>query len=434
MNRLETALKAGFRLLSSTIHTKTFGFLAIRAFILFAVGLYTLQPAMAEVTVTGVRLGEDVGRTRLVLDLSGPVDSHVFVLGNPYRLVVDLPELKWSAARQLPGESTVGLVRNMRFGQFAPGVFRLVLDLSGPAEVTRSFTLPPGSGFPHRFVIDLAGIPVAKFKPGNARKPKVGGGNTGAQEGVASPKADPVPPPARESRNSRRTIIIDAGHGGVDPGTIGRKGTKEKAVTLGVSLKLARILRKKGGYSVHMTRERDRFIPLRQRVALARKFDGERDSEDKLFLSIHADSARNRKANGATVYTLSEFASDKESAALAAKENRADVLAGIDLNDQSDDVSKFLIDLAQRETMDYSAQFAETLIGELGRKTKLRRNTHRFAGFRVLKAPDVPAALVELGYLSNKGDEKFLNSSRGQQKLAEGIANAIDVYFRDIAR
>jgi len=223
---------------------------------------------------------------------------------------------------------------------------------------------------------------------------------------------------------AKPVIVLDPGHGGIDPGTRGRLGTREKHVTL----RVARIIRRKllatGRYKVVMTRSDDTFVPLRQRIAIARKVDGD------LFISFHADALSIKSFRGAAVYTLSEKASDDEAAALAKKENKADIIAGIDLGRESGDVRNILIDLAQRETMNRSIHLARFLIGDLRREIKLVRNKkHRFAGFAVLRAPDVPSVLIELGYLSNKADERLLRSSRHHAKLARAIVRAIDRYI-----
>jgi N-acetylmuramoyl-L-alanine amidase len=218
-------------------------------------------------------------------------------------------------------------------------------------------------------------------------------------------------------------IVIDPGHGGDDPGAIGVSGTYEKNITLAAARDVRNELQRLGGYRVVLTRERDKFIRLRDRVAFGR------DAGADLFVSLHADTMPNRQVRGASVYTLSETASDAEAAALAVQENKADLIAGVDLTQETSEVANILIDLAQRETMNRSAQFAALLVDELRRETRLLRNTHRFAGFAVLKAPDVPSVLVELGFLSNRRDEKMLRTKAYRQKLAAAIARGIDRYL-----
>ncbi|AVM73233.1 N-acetylmuramoyl-L-alanine amidase [Magnetospirillum gryphiswaldense] len=245
-------------------------------------------------------------------------------------------------------------------------------------------------------------------------------------EEAATP-ARAAPEPALQGRSPRSegkaVVVIDPGHGGVDPGALGVSGIYEKHITLAMARELKAQLEKGGRYKVHLTRDRDVFIRLRERVAIARQYGAD------LFISLHADSVANPQLAGLSVYTLSQTASDGEAQTLADKENKADLIAGIDLSHESADVANILIDLAQRETMNRSAGFAGGVVTELGRETTLLGNTHRFAGFAVLKAPDVPSILVELGYLSNATEEKLLRQPDYRLKLAKGIARAIDRHF-----
>jgi N-acetylmuramoyl-L-alanine amidase len=226
----------------------------------------------------------------------------------------------------------------------------------------------------------------------------------------------------------RPLIALDPGHGGVDPGTVSSGGTREKDVTLATARELARQLEATGRYVVVLTRTDDRFLRLRQRVEAARTAGAD------LFLSLHADSIENRRVRGASVYTLSEIASDREAAALAAKENSADLIAGLDLSGESAEVRTILIDLAQRETMNQAAVFANLVIPELSSTGGTLRNGHRFAGFAVLKAPDIPSLLIEMGYLSNREDEELLLSPEYRIRLARALVRAIDHYFADLRR
>jgi N-acetylmuramoyl-L-alanine amidase len=218
-------------------------------------------------------------------------------------------------------------------------------------------------------------------------------------------------------------VYIDPGHGGPDPGTIGHSGTYEKNVTLAVAQELERELLATGRYRVKLTRRSDMFVALRERFEMARV-----DHAD-IFISLHANSSFVGDPRGLSVYTLSENSSDAEASALAAKENKADLIAGMDLTKQSTAVTSILIDLAQRETKNQSAHFAELLVNELGQVTMLLPNTHRFAGFAVLKAPDIASVLIEMGYLSNVQDEALLLSAAHRAKLAGAMLRAIDGYF-----
>jgi len=220
-----------------------------------------------------------------------------------------------------------------------------------------------------------------------------------------------------------KTVVLDPGHGGVDPGATGVDGTYEKDLVLSLGKALRDALERSGNYTVVMTRDTDIFLSLKARVAVGRR------AKADLFVSLHADSAPDSVVKGASVYTLSEKASDREAEALARQENQSDIIAGVDLSHESDIVTSILIDLAQRETKNLSAQFAAMLVSELGRQTKLIRNTHRFAGFAVLKSPDVASVLVELGYLSNRADEKQLLSAPYRTKLAQAVVKAVHEYF-----
>ena len=367
--------------------------------------------AVAKPIATGVRTGEHVSMTRFVLDLSEPVTYRVFMLPDPYRVVIDLPEIEWRASA-VDGYAA-GLIRGLRYGLFSAEVSRVVLDVAGPVAVARAFLLEPQGNSPYRFVLDLAPVDEATFRK-NLRL-------------AALPRApaDPAPRAAKPGRRAdgKHVVVIDPGHGGIDPGTVSVRGTYEKAVTLAIALELASELTGRGRYHVVLTRRRDVFVRLRKRLEKARKAGGE------LFISLHADSIKNRRFRGTSVYTLSEKSSDAETERLAARENKADIIAGVDLAAQSDQVTSILIDLAQRETMNFSASFATVLLTEIGKTGRLLRKSHRFAGFAVLKAPDVPSVLIEMGYLSNREDERLLTSRSRRRNLILAIAGAIDKYF-----
>lgn len=253
----------------------------------------------------------------------------------------------------------------------------------------------------------------------------------GETTGITASLGLSVPPPkpfARPQKREKITVVIDPGHGGIDPGTISLNGVYEKNITLAMARAMKKKLENTGRYKVLITRNRDIFIALRGRVKFAH------DAKAALFISLHADSVKNPNTRGASIYTLSERASDKEAAALADKENKADMIAGIDLTGESQEVTNILIDLAQRETMNQSGSFAKFLVKRLRKKTRLLRNTHRFAGFAVLKAPDVPSVLLEMGFLSNGKDERALRSRSHREKMAVAITAAIDDYFKHIGK
>jgi N-acetylmuramoyl-L-alanine amidase len=371
-------------------------------------------PALAGPAVLGVRMGLDADRTRLVLDLSAPVEAQTTLLTAPDRLVIDLPDVEW----KLPATATsggIGLIKGYRFAAFDAKTSRLVLDLSGPAHIVRSFNLPPNSGYQDRLVVDIA-------RAGDGAALSASAAATGSATSASQAATPRVPFPLKKPKQLSLTVMIDPGHGGVDSGTVGVDGDSEKTVVLELARKLKVTLKKKG-YRVLMTRDSDVYPSLKERVAKAR------NAKADVFLSLHADSNTDTALRGASVYTLSDVASDGETAELARKENRSDTIAGVDISGESDDVSWIIIELTMRETMNQSGRFARSLASELADVSPLLKNPHRHAGFRVLKAPDVPSVLVELGQFSNPEDERRLTDDASQDRMAAAIGRAVDRYF-----
>lgn len=415
---------------------------------LLAFGLGAAGAAQAAGTVvTDLRVGEHAASTRVVLDLTQPVTFSVFTLAAPYRVVIDMPEVGWRLpARPLPQDT--GLLKQLRYGRFQQGVTRVVLDTTGPAAVGRAVMLEPDGDSGYRLVVDLAGTsheafmralkqserkvattsreaeddkaPPAKAN-GKIVKATAKKGEAKVQE-AALPQAPAKQEPKRAAP-AKKTVVIDAGHGGADPGTVGPSGIYEKHITLTMARELKGVLERTGRYNVVLTRDRDVFIRLRKRVEIARKANA------NLFISLHADAIANNGIHGLSVYTLSEKASDKEAALLAEKENKADVIPGINLDDEPPEVANILIDLTQRETMNQSAFLAGRMVGELQREVSVLPNAHRFAGFAVLKAPEIPSILVELGFLSHRTEEKALRSKEHRAKIAAAISRAVNRYF-----
>jgi len=368
------------------------------------------------VVAQDARVAGDRERTRFIADLSKKVDVHVFAMGNPYRVIVDAPDVSF----QMPdgiGKEKRGLVTAYRYGLFAPGKARIVIDVSGPFLIDKAFVLEPRDDQPARLVVDLVPTDektfLAKLKEAKPAQP--------SSEGQAM-----IPLAPSRPADAKPVVVLDPGHGGVDPGTSSTTGITEKEVVLTFARTLKTKLEATGRYEVFLTRDDDTFLPLRERVEFAQKKGA------GLFLSIHADYFPQQidKATGATVYTLSEEASDEEARALAAKENFSDALAGIELpSDSDEELANILIDLAQRETQNRSVVFARSIVGELASKGTLHTKRLRSAGFRVLKAPDVPSVLLELGFLSNPDDEKRLTSEAWRDRNADAVAESIDVYF-----
>ncbi len=520
------------------------------------------RPSMSAVAAgdppvaTATRVGGDGRRTRFVADVTQPLGFSVYVIPDPFRVIIDLPEVDFELPAGI-GQQGRGLIDSYRYGRFAPGKSRIVLDANAPVLIEKSYVVKAENGQPARLVVDLirtdrvtfakihdrveramraakaaeegkpetvaaasgAGdggpdtarepeesrqaaleavpgepeplpvsgadgegaaprdpAPLPKPRPviadasdasdagntaGTPPEPDGGGGEeraddaapagdapqageeatvaaAGSEDGTVSEDAarelervmgalsSPPPlPPAKPHRDlpDRRVVVIDPGHGGVDPGAISRSGTYEKKVVLAFAKALRDKLAASGHYKVLMTRDDDTFVRLGDRVKFARR------NHADLFIAIHADSLRRGNARGATIYTVSERASDREAAELAAKENRADLIAGVDLVEENEEVTGILLDLAQRETKNHSVYFAKTLISEMKAKTRMHGRPHRYAGFRVLRAPDVPSVLVELGYLSSRADEKLLLSAQWRARVAGAMTKAVDAFF-----
>lgn len=324
-----------------------------------------------------------------------------FTLPNPNRLVVDVPSVAVKYKVSLPEDYAGKLIKSARFGQFSPQTSRFVFDLNQAVKISSIRKEPD------QLLVEITAN-IASERHKTAKKPQ-----SVDVSGYKNKKWDQPP-----------LIVIDAGHGGVDPGTIGEAGTQEKDVVLRYAKELKSKLLKLKKYRVILTRSEDEFIMLRKRVAIARKADA------NLFISLHADSADEPTARGLSVYTVSEQASDKEAEALAARENKSDIIGGMDLSNERSDVADILISLAQRETKNNSALLADFLVSNLTNKVRILPNPHRFAGFAVLKAPDIPSVLVEIGFLSHPQEEKEIKTKEYRNRVTDGITAGINAYFR----
>jgi N-acetylmuramoyl-L-alanine amidase len=362
---------------------------------------------------TDTRLAGDDQTTRFVVDFSRRVDLRAFTLADPYRVVIDIPQVTFKLPPRT-GEQGRGLVKAFRFGLVMQGGSRIVLDLMKPVRVEKAFALDAADGQPARLVLDLA----ATDREGFLR--------TVALESKPPPPVPALPAPGANTGDVRPIVVIDPGHGGIDQGTRAAGGDiTEKNIVLEFALLLRDQIEQAGKYRVVMTRTDDSFVALNDRVRMARNLQA------ALFVSIHADALRRGEgeAQGATVYTLSENASDAEAARLAEAENRADVIAGIDLSHEPNDVADILIDLAQRETKAFSVHFAKTVVSELRNVARLHKQPIKAAGFKVLKAPDVPSVLIELGYVSSKDDLKQLTSGAWRTRTAGSLTRTIDAFL-----
>ena len=373
-----------------------------------------------------MRLSNTGGRTRFVLELSENIDFSIFRLADPYRIVVDLPELDWTvgnAGSPMPAPS--GLIKAVRWGLFQAGDTRVVIDLGDAAEIKNAFVLPATGGTPHRFVIDLERTSKDKFLAQVGPQFRIGKQTPPTQVAQAKPDLKPEDKTraVRNPASTKKIVMLDPGHGGVDPGAIGTSGIYEKIITLAAAKQLKSRLEDTGRYKVVLTRDRDVSVGLTERRDLAH------DANADIFVSLHADSIVNRAVRGLSVYTLSEKASDAEAAALADQENDADRIIGIDLSRETQEVRHILVDLAQRESMNLATRVAGRLIDQLKREAMVLRNGHRFARFAVLKSPDIPSVLIEMGYLSNKDEEISLKTEAYRSKLMAAVVRGLDEHF-----
>jgi N-acetylmuramoyl-L-alanine amidase len=371
-----------------------------------------------------VRLAGDGKQTRFILDLDKTIQFRAFTLADPYRVVVDIPEVSF----QLPagaGTAGRGLIKAFRYGLVMPGGSRIVFDLTGPARITKSYVLDAANSQPPRLVLELEQVDRTTFVQslGAESRPELRPAIADAADVAVPVTAVAAAKPAAPA-DSRPVIVIDPGHGGIDNGT--QSGSEnEKSLVLGFGLALRDRIEKNGKYRVVMTRTDDTFIPLAERVRIAR------NQSAALFVSIHADALPRHEgdAQGATIYTRSDRASDAEAGRLAEVENKADAIGGVNLTEEPTEVADILIELAQRETRTFSNRFARLLVGEMKKTARMYKHPLKSAGFKVLKAPDVPSVLIELGYVSNKGDLENLVSENWRSRTVGSMAQAIDAFF-----
>lgn len=417
---------------------------------------------------TDVQIAADERQTRFVMELDRKISLRAFPLANPYRIVIDIPQVTF----QLPpkaGETGKGMIKAFRYGLVMSGGSRIVMDLKRPAKIQKAYVADGDKGEKPRLIVELAPTDRAHFMQALAsasrdtsadtitasitERAPVAGADKSAEAGpdirlVSAQAEEPKvqadqgqPDKAHTARiqdakasiagagaelaDPRPVVIIDPGHGGIDNGTQADSGESEKNIVLDFAKALRDRIEKGGKYRVVMTRDDDTFIPLAERVTIARRHKA------ALFLSIHADALPKGEgdAQGATVYTLSDTASDSEAAKLADAENKADLIAGINFTEEPTDVADILIDLVHRETKAFSSRFARTLVREMRTVARLHKNPLKSAGFRVLKAPDVPSVLLELGYVSNKADLQLLVNDKWRSRTVSSVAQAVDLFF-----
>jgi len=355
-----------------------------------------------------MRLWAAPDNTRVVFDVSRPHTYKLFSLQNPERVVIDVPD--GSVATTLKSENVSGgLVKGVRMAKNKPDTLRIVFDLQQPTR-PRSFSLKPNGQYGHRLVIDF-------FETDKPEIPV----STSRQTAAA---AQPAVTRAALSSSRELVIAIDAGHGGDDPGAIGRRGTREKDVVLAIARQLAALVEKQPGMRPVLIREGDYYVGLRQRINKARKYKAD------LFISIHADGFKDQRARGSSVYVLSPRGASSEMGRwLEAKENAADLAGGVSLDDKDDVLAGVLLDLSQSATMEASFEVADNMLGELKRLGATHKSSVQQAAFVVLKSPDIPSMLVETAFISNPAEENKLRDKRHQQALANAMLKGIRDYF-----
>ncbi len=364
--------------------------------------------------ISDVRIADRKTDTRIVFDLSSPVKHSVFMLQNPDRVVLDIDKC---VANGVLKASRVGgtLIKELRYAQKTSDKLRVVFDLNSSVS-PKSFLLPPSNGKAYRLVIDLTSTSSVAS-------------DTSTSSEINKPRVEPVIAMKDVPTSFRDVVVaIDAGHGGKDPGAIGRGGTREKDIVLAISKRLKTLIDKEPGMRAFLIRNGDSFVPLRGRIQKASKQNAD------IFISIHADAAVNRRAKGSSVYVLSQNGATSEAARILAKrENESDKIGGVSLENKDDVLKSVLVDLSQTATIDASIDLAEDILTELGRVGNILRDEVEQAGFAVLKSPDIPSVLVETAFISNPQEEKRLKTAAHQQKLATAILKGLRRYAKDHA-
>jgi len=405
---------------------KTLAILVLTIFVTSVAGPMVIVQAAPEASAVeskkaavayAARLVGDKGRARLIVDFDSAVSYKTSVIKDPKRIVINLSKTVFSLNKDAT-DVPDSVVEAFRFGAIDPQNSRIVLSLSSPALIDSQRMKSLNDQDRHRLIVDLVAVDAEKFQ-----KVAVERAETPPVAKAVKPEVQKRPEPRKRESKRKFLIVLDPGHGGIDYGAGGQRGTQEKDVTLNFAKQLATQLRENPSYEVMMTRDDDSFVSLTQRLEFAR------NEKADLFISIHADSLRQRNIRGATVYTLSKKGSDSLARSLARKQNRSDLIAGLALPQLEAPVNDILIDLTRRETKSFSKRFAKSLVGSMRKGVRLIRNPLRSADFFVLKAPEVPSVLLELGYLSNRRDEKLLSSKKWQQMVAGRMRLAIDGFF-----
>ena len=407
------------------------------------------QQASASNAITGLRLGQvDVhGQSglRIVVEMNARPQTRLLLLDSPWRLAIDSPSTDWESRLLPAGDLARAPASGYRFGHPTPDIGRLVIELDTPAAPVRAFILQPAEdgsvgyrfvvdlidGGPTRFAVARQALAKSRFQPEERPATPETPATISPLASVALPASRPDralqsgPKAAPDQRPKTFIVAIDAGHGGKDPGALGKRGTREKDITLKAAKMLAEELRKSAHITPILIRDSDRFYKLRTRIKRAR------DKQADIFVSLHADSAPNTKARGISVFSLSDTASDKEAAYLAKRENKADLIGGPDLGGEDPVAANALLRMFQRESMNESAKLATVILSNIKDLPGGDKRGHRFAGFAVLKSPDIPSILVEMGFLSNRQDEKNLRDNSYLRGLSKRLARAVSLYLEN---
>jgi N-acetylmuramoyl-L-alanine amidase len=397
--------------------------------VFLVLGMLCAAPnAWAKPVVKGFTVQADENRSQFVAEVTDNIGYSATILPDPYRVIIEVPGTEFQIPKGA-GRKVEGLIKQVRYGKSPKGVSQIILDTTGPVLIEQSEARPRKGKQPAQIVLDLVETSPEVFQAAyaidNAEMPLPKAEST--PESTASlplimPQKAEIKPAMKPGE--KLVIVIDPGHGGIDPGAISPKKTKEKDVVLAFAQELQKSLQNVGKYDVRMTRDDDTFISLKERVKFAR------EQQAALFIAIHADIVRGQTARGTTIYTLSDTASDAEAAALAQKENKSDIIAGVDFGQQNEEVADILIDLVQRESKNHALLFSRKALDHLKGITTMTGKPLRSAGFMVLKAPDVPSVLIELGYLSSADDEKNLTSAPWRKKMADALAKAVNKHFQ----
>jgi N-acetylmuramoyl-L-alanine amidase len=356
--------------------------------------------------------------TRFLAELTVETGFTAVVMADPYRVIIDLADVGFDLPAGA-GQKAKGLIRQVRYGTIEKGKSRIVIDTNGPVLIKQSQLLPKKGKSKPRIAIDLVATTPESFAEIQIRDATPSSSETTA----SLPMIMPATKPSEPKPSGKRVVVIDPGHGGMDPGAISAAQTKEKDVVFAFAQELEKALNSSGDLEVRLTRTQDRFMTLNDRVAFTRR------SRADLFIAIHADTVRGKTASGTTIYTLSETASDEEAEALARKENRVDTIVGVNLSEQAGEVADVLIELVQRESKNHANLFSRKALEKLQGITTMTGQPLRSAGFVVLKAPDVPSVLIELGYLSSRDDERKLNDPKWREKMAGALSKSIQEHF-----